>query len=186
MIVVIKKFRKWIAERLLSGRGNERTPKVYNLADSRTIGILFDATKKEDLDLVKKYVAYLHEMNKNVKALGYVDSKDLPEGNYSKFEYAFVGKKDLTFFMKPQGAQVEDFIKGSYDVLIDLNIYNCFPLRYIAVTCNAKFKIGYLCEKNKVSHDMLIEAEPSKGLKYLLRQVDVYFAMINSKSFIEN
>jgi hypothetical protein len=156
-----------------------RSPQVFNLEDCKTVGMIFEAGNPEDFELIKKYVLYLREMKKKVKVIGYYNSKEIPSLAYSKLEYDFFSWKELNWYNKPDNDFIRYFIEEPYDVLIDLNINNHFPLKYIAAMSNAKFKVGKYSDGNKAIYDLLIHAEEGKSFKYFLRQIDTYLQMIN-------
>lgn len=158
-----------------------RQPHAVNLLEAQTVGILFDSSNAEDYDLVIKYVNYLKEMKKKVKAIGFFSSSYQPPKTHSKLEYDFFTKKDLNFFMKPVDPFINNFIEEQPDILIDLNLYNRLPLRFIAARSKAKFKIGVYDMDNKDLYDLMIETDDSKSFKYFLRNVDTYLLMINKK-----
>lgn len=158
-----------------------RSNGLFNLTNSKTAGILYEASNVEDFELVKKYVGYLREYGIRVKTIGYFSKKEIPEFTFSKLDYEFFTKKELNWYMKPLTTFTDQFIDQEFDLLIDLNIYDYFPLKYMAAISKAKFKIGKLSEDNKVSHDMMIEIDETKNLKYFLRQVDIYLQMLNKK-----
>ncbi len=180
----IQLIKNYVGNYFLSGelKGAKRDKKFLNINDAKKIGILFDATNKENFELVKKYIAYLKEMKKQVKAIGYYNLKDTPSMAYSKLEYDFFCKKDLTWYGVPNSIYVKNFIVDSYDILLDLNIDDHFPLHYIAAMSNATFKVGKKSEKNNSTFDLMIEYTSEKGLKYFLRNMDTYTQMINKKT----
>lgn len=152
-----------------------------NMNDAKTIAILFEATNAEDFELVKRYVGYLREMRKKVKVLGYFSRKEIPKLTYSKLEYDFFDKKQLNWHMKPSGAVVNNFIEEEYDILIDLNIHEHLPLKYIAALSRSRFKVGKTQESSTEVYDLSIDHAQDKSLKYFLRQVDTYLLMINKR-----
>jgi hypothetical protein len=158
-----------------------RNREVKSLNDSTTIGILFDPVVQEDYELVKKYVTYLKEMKKKVKALGFYDQKDIPQSTYSKLEFDYFSQKDLNWQLRPSGVIVENFIKEEFDILIDLNIKEHFPLFYISSLSHARYKVGSNAAKDTSIYDMLIGTGNEKGLKPLLRNMDTYLLMLNKK-----
>lgn len=158
-----------------------RNKTFINMEDAKTIGILFDATDPVDFDLVKKYILYLKDMKKRVKAIGFYNQKQTPPMAYSKLEYDFFTTKDLNWYNFPDNIYVKNFIDEDYDILLDLNIYDSFPLRYISSVSNAKFKVGKSSGKNSATFDMMVAFDPSKGLKYFLRNIDTYLFIINKK-----
>ena len=160
----------------------KRNCTFFNLNDASTIGILFDSTGNEDYELVKKYVTYLKELHKRVKVIGYCSVKEIPEFTYSRLEYEFFSAKELNWHYKPSGKFMENFVDEEFDILIDLNIYDHFPLEYIAAVSKARFKVGKFTDNNKETYDMMIETDETKSFKYFLRQVDIYLSMINKKA----
>ncbi len=154
-------------------------PTKFNFDNIRSVGILFDATSAEDFELVKRYVMYLREHRKKVKVLGFFSTKHIPALTYSKLEYDFFSVKEVNWFGKPSSMVVSNFIKEEYDLLIDLNIHDHFSLKYIAQLSKAAFKVGKYSDEETGIHDMMIDADNTKTIKYFLRQVDTYLAMLN-------
>ena len=50
---------------------NKRKKVIYNLEDAKSIGILFEATTKQDIRRVKPLVDYFFGLKKDVKAFGF-------------------------------------------------------------------------------------------------------------------
>lgn len=163
----------------LKDNPKERIPKLFNFNTIKTVGILCDATNPEDFELLKRYVIYLREHRKRVKVIGFFSAKRIPELTYSKLEYDFFSKKELNWFGKPSSVIIENFINEEWDLLIDLNIKDHFPLKYISALSKANFKVGKFNEKEMEIYDMMIDSDNTKTLKYFLRQVDLYITMLN-------
>ena len=162
-------------------KNNSRKKVAVNIDEAKTIGIAFEFTTNEDFELLKKYVLYLRELKKKVKAIGYYSTKEEPNISYSKVDYDFFGKKSHNWYGKPTDHIVTNFIEEEYDIFLDLNVHDESVLTYIAAMSKAKFKLGRF-EEGDYIHDMLFESPKEKGLKFFLRQVDTYLAMINKKS----
>jgi hypothetical protein len=159
--------------------GLSRNRDMVSLADAKTIGIVFEATDKEEFELVKKYVLYLREQKKKVKAIGYFSGGETPAFTFSKLEYDFFSKKDLNWYYKPNDKFVHNFILEEFDILIDLNIHGHFAMKYVSGTSRARFKVGQYNKEDESIFDLMIEGAEDKGLKYYLRQVDTYLQMLN-------
>ena len=151
----------------------------FSFKNVETVGILFDATQVEDLELVKKYVLFLKENRKKVKVIGFFNTKEIHNMTYSKLEYDFISHKELNWMGKPTDAFIENFMEDKLDLLIDLNISEHFPLKYIAAMSKASFKVGKFSNKSKEVYDLMIDAGSDQGLKYFMKQVDIYLAMLN-------
>lgn len=177
----IQNIRNFFGNYLLSQqiKSLRRNKQFMNMEEAKTVGILFDATNSDDFSLIKKYILYLREMKKRVKALGFFNQKVIPQMAYSKLEYDFFSLKDLSWNNIPQNVYVKNFTEEEFDILIDLNIHDSFPLKYISAMSKARFKVGK--KSNCNTPDLMIEADSSKGMKYFLRNMDTYLFLINKK-----
>jgi hypothetical protein len=173
-----RKIGEMFLKKELTGFSRERGFKGFPA--SSTIGIIFNATDAEEFELVKKYVKYLRDLKKKVKTIGYFEQRDIPDMTYSKIEYDFFSKRDLNWHQKPIKPFIDNFLEEEYDILIDLNIKDLFPLKYIASLSKAKFKIGRFAE-NIDLYDLMIEMEQEKGLKFFLKNLDNYLLQIKTK-----
>jgi hypothetical protein len=178
-----KNIRKLIGNYLLNTEATrlKRNKAAYNLAEAKSFAILFEASKLEDVDLIKKYAVYLKDMKKKVRIVGYFDTPYPPDFTYSKLECEFFSIKDLTWHLKPNGTFLNAFLEEEFDVLIDLNLYDHFPLKYVSTLSMARFKVGKYSNENEKIHDLLIDFKADNTFKYFLRQVDTYLDMINKK-----
>jgi hypothetical protein len=159
-----------------------RVKTAFNMFEARTFVILFEGSRIDDVDLVKKYVNYLKEMKKKVRVIGFFNTEFPPDFTYSKLDYEFFSIKELNWHMKPSGTFVRSFLEEEFDVLIDLNFEDHFPLTYLSTLSNAHFKVGKFSTENQQIFDLLIDTAKGKTFKYLLQQVDIYLQMINKKT----
>src|ERR1035437_9283297 len=127
---IFKKIKQAIAKAYikleLKDHPRDRKPSRFDFNKIISVGILFDATKPEDFELVKRYVLYLREHRKRVKAIGFFTTKHIPDMAFSKLEYDFFSPKELNWFGKPSSVFIQNFIDEEYDLLIDLNVQNFF------------------------------------------------------------
>jgi hypothetical protein len=161
-----------------------RNKAAFNMAEAKTFAILFEASNIDNIELVKKYANYLKEMKKKIRVIGFFNTPFPPDITYSKLEYEFFSVKELNWFMAPSGSFLKNFLEEEFDVLIDLNLSDEFPLKYISSLSKARFKVGKFNEENKKVHDLLIDYETDKTFKFFLRQVDIYLDMINKKTAV--
>ncbi len=180
---VFKNIMNFVASRALKQelQSNKRQPKPgkFKFDEIKTVGILFDATSAEDYEIVKRYVLYLREHRKRVKVIGFFNTKNLPPMTYSKLEYDFFSTKDINWLGKPSSTVIKNFIDEDFDLLIDLNVHDHFPLKYISALSKAHFKVGKYSENETERYDMMIDADNTKTVKYFLRQIDIYITMLN-------
>lgn len=180
---IFKNIKRFFAKNLLQREMNAHPRKPiaqkFRFDQLKTVGILFDASSQEDFELVKRYVVYLREHAKKVKVLGFFNTKQAPQLSYSKLEYDFFSSKEINWLGKPITHIIDNFMNEEYDLLIDLNIHDQFPLKYISALSKARFKVGKYKEQDEIIYDMMIDADNTQTLKYFLRQVDIYIGMLN-------
>jgi hypothetical protein len=173
-----KQFGKYLLKKQLYFFSRNRYFSSFEKAE--TIGILFNATDKEEFDLTKKYIKYLRGLKKKVKSIGYYSTVHVPDTAYSKIEYDFFTVKDLNWYLRPTKVFVDNFIEEEFDILIDLNLKDDFPLFYISSLSKAKFKIGRLTD-NIDLYDLMIEVEEGTGIKQFLKHVDHYLLQMSDE-----
>ena len=74
----------------------KRNLKTFNLDSASTIGVLYNATNRNDAEIVKKFVQYLKEERKDVLSLGFIDTKDSSELISPLLSYTYFDKNNLS------------------------------------------------------------------------------------------
>ena len=183
MKMFLKKIRTSIGRIFLAADSKKvnRTKKAMSLDQVASILLLVEIRTQDDIELVKKYINQMKELQKKIKIVGYFDSAEPVDFNYSKVDFDLFNQKDLSTWMKPQGFLSESLVLETPDLLLDLNVNDKFPLTYIAAMSLAKFKVGKTSQSNAVTHDLTISIESNNSIDYLYNQVLVFLKMINSK-----
>ena len=171
-----QKVGKWVFQREL--KTNKRTKEVCNLDNAQSIGILYDATSENQIKMVKPFVSYFFDLKKAVKALGYVNSKQLSFHHTPKLQYDFFYQKDLNWFYKPQNYIIDNFVKKEYDILINLCDSSIIPIKYLVASSIAHFKIG-IHEENYEIYDLMISLKDDKSMEKLMHEIKHYINLIN-------
>ncbi len=171
-----QKVGKWVFQREL--KINKRSKAVCNLEDANSIGILYDATSEEQIKMVKPFVSYFFDLKKDVKALGFVNSKQLSFHHTPKLQYDFFYQKDLNWYYKPQNYIIDNFVKKEYDILINLCNSKTIPIKYLVASSIAHFKIG-IYEKNYEIYDLMISLKDDKSMQKLMHEIKHYINLIN-------
>ena len=171
-----QKVGKWVFQREL--KANKRTKEVCNLDNAQSIGILYDATSEEQIKMVKPFVSYFFDLKKDVKALGYVNSKQLSFHHTPKLQYDFFYQKDLNWYYKPQNYIIDNFVKKEYDILINLCDSSIIPIKYLVASSIAHFKIG-IHEENYEIYDLMISLKDDKSMEKLMHEIKHYINLIN-------
>ncbi|MFN3342304.1 MAG: DUF6913 domain-containing protein [Flavobacteriales bacterium] len=178
-------IRKKVGRRQMRSeyKGLRRTPKVFNLATAKSVGLIYRVDNEEKFAAVKKYVRHLKEEEgiKRIMALGYVEEKVLPEFARSQLEFDYFCKADLSWSFRPGGNAVKNFCNEVFDILIDLEREEIIPLRHILNKSKGRFKVGYFTEEFKHYYDLLIDVHSAELIDYIA-QVNYYLSIINKVS----
>lgn len=156
---IIKYFRK----KSLSQQPQRVNRKIFNINEIKTAGILFDATHLVSYDVVKNFLKTLNDKQIDVSVIGFVNSKYLIDHYLYRKGFIFLTKKDINWYGKPDLSLVKSFINKEFDVLFDLTLEECFPLKYIAVMSKAKLKVGKYSESNNYL-DLMIDINKERNL----------------------
>ena len=174
-----QKVGKWVFQKEL--KRNDRTKLVCNLDDAKSIGILYDATFKDQLDTIKPFVQYFFDLKKDVKALGFVNSKQLSFHHTPMLQYDFFYQKDLNWYYKPQNYIIDNFVKKEYDILINLCDSSVIPIKYLVASSKAHFKIGPY-EADYEIYDLMISLKEDKNMQKLMYEIKHYINVINKSN----
>ena len=79
-----------------------RNVKAFNIESASTIAVLYNATNRNDAEIVKKFVQYLKEERKEVLSLGYIDSKDASDIVRPHLNYIYFDKQSLSKSLIPK------------------------------------------------------------------------------------
>jgi hypothetical protein len=144
-----------------------------NFDTARNIGILFDASKETDTQIVLSFKRRLLKDRKKVSIMGYKDTKEL---NADEKHPVFCNK-DLGLSQTPKKEDVLNFIQKPFDLLIALHIDDCQPLEYIAAASAAKFRIGHYRENKTDFYDFMVYGK-SENLNVIIEQMETYLKKI--------
>ncbi|MBN2666792.1 MAG: hypothetical protein JXR67_09795 [Bacteroidales bacterium] len=160
-----------------------RKPLYINFFNIRTIGIIWDATKSDDFSFLTRFHQKMAEQNKDVRILGYYPGKALPDPYTAIRYFTCIKKTELNFFYCPSHPDAESFINTKFDLLIDINFTNLFPLFYASSLSQAGMKVGLSGENPETSpFDLMISMKSPVNTEKYLDQVLYYLGMINSES----
>lgn len=137
----------------------KRVAKVCNLADAKSIGLLYKIESKESYDHLRKFAKYIKGEfgTRKVFMMGYWDNKkDTPDFLTSKVDFEFFTKADLNWAGIPKGVNIDNFLNEQFDILVDLNSYFNVPLRYLVAKSKAKLKVGRFSKENEPFFDIMI------------------------------
>jgi len=155
----------------------KRDASFQNYTTAKNIGIIFNATHQDTYETARKYIKTISDKGLKIKALGFVDSKEVLDFYQKSTYFDYFSRKNLNWYSKPNNPNTEEFINTKFDILIDLSIIEDFPIQYIVALSKAKFKVGCVKE-NENFYDFMLQLNEKKQLSFFIEQLDYYFNMI--------
>jgi len=177
---LVVKSKKKAAEFMLKRelRNFKRGIRSTSLNKASTVALLFDATNKQDFEIVKNYIKKLKEDGKKVHALGFYNFKETPVMMNSKLEYDFFTLKDINWHYKPTSKLVINYMEETFDILINLCTKTVLPIMYVLSLSKSKFKVGPYKEKYVQYYDLMVEQHNDGDLKNYIQNVEKYLQHI--------
>ena len=148
---------------------------------AKMVGIVYEATNKQDYDRIKAFTQYLKQRNVRILSIGYIKTPDIARQFKTLLEYRFFAKKDLNWHFKPICLEVRNFISTDLDILIDLSLSDCLPTKYVSGGSIARFKVGLTGADGVQLFDMTIDVGNKRTLDHVIGNVKYYLDMINKE-----
>ena len=166
--------------KLLKAKGVEpRCVRACGLESAKKIGILYEATDEAQFEVVRKLLFDLQMRIPFVKALGFVDSKELSNFHLQPLDFSFFCNKELDWLGFPQEDTVSEFCNTDFDILICLDMEDKTPINYIKLRSKAGFKVGLYDERNADLLDVMVSLdEENSNISELVKQIIHYLEAI--------
>jgi hypothetical protein len=151
-----------------------------NIHSASSIGILYDATNREEFEIVREFFMDLRESRKKAVSLGYIDFKEtLSFHPLARPECDYFFKHQLNWYNKPSSSVVQHFIQEPFDILISLTMKDVYQLDYIAALSKAGLKIGRADSKVSWCYDLSFFIDPTSDIKTLAYTIIHYLSQLN-------
>lgn len=172
----IRRLRHKLHDRHLEKAVSRMSQSHRSLAfgDVKHVGFLFDAEKTAHFKAVKAFVNRFKELNRQVKVLGYFKGKNA----HDNLEYRTFSQKDLDWYLRPKGFEVENFQRHRLDVLINCCLSPELPLEYLAATSSAQFRIGPFTN-NPHCYDLMLDVPDPEDIQHYLKRVEHFLNHLN-------
>ena len=172
-----KSLRKYAISVALKKR---REKKVFNIHTAKTMGIVFMATEKWDMNILENFIQSVKKINIQVSAIGWVDKKEMPAKLKENDTTKFITRKDLSFFGIPNSENFRNFTTRKYDILVDFSLEPDTITSLISAKTNAKIKVSKDMEETRNIFDFLIKIDNNAKQSTFTEQVTYYLNTINS------
>jgi hypothetical protein len=178
-----KNTRLKIARAILKKRvsRNGRKMAYKNFSEVKNIGIVWNASNHGEFQSLARFHQNMNDRNIDVKIIGYYNGKHLPD-QYTAIRYLSCFKKSETsIFYIPDSAEARSFAKNKFEILIDINFDELFPLNYITEISQSLFKVGlFNAADSSTPFDLLMDIKKPVNIDDYLKQVIRYLEMIKS------
>ncbi len=162
---------RWVQKR------HSRTPRYQSYKSAKRVLLLFESDQRELNVQIKTLVKQLQQDGKEVSAWGYVDK---PQAESAVLrDYRVLSQHDFTRLGLPTDAIRQDITRQRYDLLIDLNISDTLPLRYLSLYAEADFRTGKMTEE-PYRNDFMIQIGYETNPAYLFDQIIHYLKNIET------
>jgi hypothetical protein len=145
---------------------------------AKKIGFLFDATDDRNFETMKQYLKDMRGRQKEVHALGYINSRQIPANKFPQYGLNFFCRKDLDWQGIPVNLTISNFIREDFDIVVNLTNH-IFPLTYIAAVSRARFRVGKFRSEYVNCYEMMIHSE-SGSLEQILGITENYLKKLKS------
>lgn len=158
-----------------------RNRTIMNIESANTIGILYCADNPVEVELMKAHIHNLRDMKKEVKSLGFLSVREVPLGLNGSVKHQYFSLKELNWYGKPSSQFIQSFVNEPFDILFDFGTPTRLPILFIASMSKAKCKVGRYSEKYAELYDVMIEADDTKKLTYVIATTHDYMMLLNKK-----
>lgn len=176
-------MRNWFRKYAIVSRKKRlvRNKRFHSFDTAKTVGIVFKVDEGMVPPEVFSTQKFLLRKSIQCSAIGYCDSKTLPEELSRQKHIELFTKQDLNWYGRPIAENVNKFLQRSYDIVIDL----CrdeekypYPLKYIVSTVQASMLIGGVLYP-RCPYDLVVDAQQVCDTGGYMEQVKHYISIIN-------
>jgi hypothetical protein len=148
--------------------------RIVNIAEAKDVAILLDATDVDRTKLINGLADSLRTQYRKIHMFGYYNfPKPALNLNFPHFH-----RKQLNWWLEPQGHLVEEFMNRPFDVLINAYCGDNAPLEYISALSNAKYRIGIYDPNKTYLSDVMLKVARPDDLQGYVEQVKHYIYQI--------
>ncbi len=169
-------LRSFLFYRALKGLlPNKATHQLLNVAEVKSIGILYESKSSADDAAVAAFRTRMLKEGKTVEVLCLVaDAKIL-----SKEHATIFNRKSIGFNLVPEAEVVTAFLNKPFDLLIAAFTEENLTLEYISYLSQAKTRVGAFQVNKTGAFEMMVNVGDKKELAYLFEQSIHFLSKIN-------
>jgi hypothetical protein len=183
---MIKWLGKQLAERKVKqGFINNRTPKMLNLNEVKSVLLLYNFNSKTDEDLINDFLQELSGKFgfRKIFAFGFQAKKDkkAPEPG-STVNHKVFNIVDVNWRYELNEGKLEALKKVNYEVVFDFNFDENIVLKRVLIELNPRLLVGISTVKHSNLFDFSVLPKDKNSLRRTFDQLVHYLSLINKKT----
>ena len=148
--------------------------RTISYPDARSIGVLFDASRPDDVILVDRFVERLSKDGKKVSALGFFPQKAEAVRHFDWFD-----RQGISWWGQPTDKTAQRFQDNPFDILVNAWLESSRPLEYLSTFSKARWRIAPHHEDcPQIAEFSVMMREGKSDLETYLSQVDHFLRTI--------
>ncbi len=156
-----------------------RKVQVQNWSTAKTALLIYECDEMGIPKNVLDFSRFLKEEGIKANVLGFMDSKPKEEEKpKEELNYFYFDRRELDLLGQPSSEKVKQLAQNQYDLLIDLNLKNRYPLKWICSCSTAAFKVGISGDYQNEACDLTIKTDRN-SLEDSIEQIKKYLNIIN-------
>ncbi|MDR1023212.1 MAG: hypothetical protein LBL94_08090 [Prevotellaceae bacterium] len=177
-------MRNWFRKHAIVSRKKRLacSKRFHSFDTAKTVGIVFRVEEGVVPPEIFSMQKFLLKRKVQSSAIGYCDSKALPEELKNTSSLEIFTRQDLNWYGRPVAENVNKFLQKTYDIVIDF----CresegypYPLKYIVSTVQASMIIGGVLYP-RCPYDLIVDAQQVCDTGGYVEQVRHYISIINN------
>ena len=156
-----------------------RKIKVQNWNTAKTALLIYECDQDGISKSILDFSRFLKEEGVKANIIGFIDSKPkLEEMPKEELNYFYFDKRELDLLGQPNSDKIRNLVIEQYDLLIDLNLRNKYPLKWICSCSTAAFKVGISGDYQNEICDLTIKTDRANA-EDGIEQIKKYLKIIN-------
>ncbi len=134
-------------------RGCKHSGEYRSWEDIGSVMLLFESDYQERNEEVKQIVKEMVAEGKRVCACGYVSKKKSESVQLDT--YVILSKESYSITQRLKKDVLEGLRRDEFDVVIDLSPLDCYPMKYVLLSVDAKMRCGEKTDRGY--YDLMID-----------------------------
>lgn len=177
-----KKIIRWVRLFLIRRAMTQivRQRKVISYARARQIGLLCEADGRDEMAFLNRFIEKLEADGKQITSIGYFSKKHMTDISTMPEAVQWFRRKDFSMFLRPKAAQLQNFARQPFDILIDLTSAKAHQMKYIAAISTASFKAGSHNQDYMNIFDLVLQVKVNCPVSEFAEHVIHYLKIIKT------